>query len=74
MIVAVIVIILYFVGALQLFRFASNIRSLIRTGDEAHLLEAFRYFRNHYRYMGIIMVALTALTVIGIIIGSLENL
>ncbi len=57
----------YFVPILYLYRFASNMKDALRVNDQGYLDTAIANIKSHYRFIGILMIAILALYGLGIV-------
>ncbi len=57
----------YFVPMLFLYRFASNMKDALRVNDQGYLDTAIANIKAHYRFLGILMIAILALYGLGIV-------
>ena len=65
--------VLYFLPALYLWRFTSNLGLALDTNDSEKLTIAFSWLKSHYKFIGvlmIIMLSLYAVILIGLGIGA----
>lgn len=62
---------LYFYPVLCLYRFTTNMKSGIATGNQMQVTEAFRYQRNMYRFMGILAIVVISIYILLFVFGGL---
>jgi hypothetical protein len=68
---------LYFFPINYLYKFASNMKSALRTNNQAELTKAFEYLKSHYKFIGILTIILFAvyiLAVLGIMVTGFSNM
>lgn len=68
---------LYFFPINYLYKFASNMKSALRTNNQAELTKAFEYLKSHYKFIGILTIILFAvyiLAILGLMITGFSNM
>lgn len=69
-VIFILMTIIYFYALYKILRFAGTIKKAIKYDDSETLTEAFRYLKDHYKSMGIMMlVGIVLYTVYSIVIG-----
>ena len=58
---------LYVYPVYALWKFSTNMKSGINTANQEQIVEGFRYQKNMYRYMGILMIIVLAFYLLSII-------
>lgn len=57
---------LYFFPVNYLYKFASNMKSALRSNNQAELTKAFEYLKSHYKFIGILTIILFGLYILAI--------
>jgi uncharacterized membrane protein YesL len=66
--VYLIVALIYLYPVYALFKFSSSMKRGINTGSQDLITDAFRYQKNMYRFIGIMMIIVIAIYLIGFIV------
>ncbi|PSK91933.1 hypothetical protein [Taibaiella chishuiensis] len=66
-IVMLVIIALYVYPIYALWKFSTNMKSGINTANQEQIIEGFRYQKNMYRFMGILMIIVLAFYLLTII-------
>ena len=59
-----IIAIIYLVPIIYLYRFSTNMKHAIEKREEISLETAFRYFKSHFKYLGIVTIIFIALYIV----------
>ncbi len=62
-----VIIALYVYPVYALWKFSTNMKSGINMANQEQIIEGFRYQKNMYRFMGILMIIVLAFYLLGII-------
>lgn len=73
-IIMIIFLALYTYPVYALWKFTNNMKSGINTNNQEQIVEAFRYQKNMYRFMGILLIIVLAFYLLGFIFGGLGNI
>lgn len=65
----IIIGLIYFFPILYLFRFSTKVKEAIQQKNEALLTAGFSNLKSHYKFVGILVVAVLALYAVGIVVG-----
>jgi hypothetical protein len=57
---------LYFFPVNYLYKFASNMKSALRSNNQAELTKAFEYLKSHYKFIGILTIIVFGLYILAI--------
>lgn len=57
---------LYFFPVNYLYKFSSNMKSALRSNNQAELTKAFEYLKSHYKFIGILTIILFGLYILAI--------
>ena len=68
------VALLFFFPTLYLFRFSTKAKTAVRTGNDRELTDAFQNLKSHYKFMGILTIAMLGLYVVFFLFGGLGML
>lgn len=72
-VVYIAIAVLYFFPCLFLFRFSSNMKSALQSGDQATLVSSFRNLRSMFRFVGVLTIIVLAIYVIGIVVVAVGS-
>ncbi len=61
---------LYFIPINYLYRFSSNMKSALRSNNQAELTKAFGYLKSHYKFIGILTIIVFGLYIL-VIFGAM---
>lgn len=57
---------LYFFPVNYLYKFSSNMKSALRSNNQAELTKAFEYLKSHYKFIGILTIIVFGLYILAI--------
>lgn len=57
---------LYFIPINYLYKFSSNMKSALRSNNQAELTKAFEYLKSHYKFIGILTIIVFGLYILAI--------
>lgn len=56
----------YFIPVNYLYKFGSNMKSALRSNNQAELTKAFEYLKSHYKFIGILTIVVIGLYILAI--------
>jgi hypothetical protein len=76
-VIYIIMAVIYFFPVLYLYRFSEYLGNALLTGSTEELTNSLRYLKNHYNYIGVLLIislALMVLVIIGAILAGIFGL
>lgn len=65
--------IIYLFPIIYLYRFSTNMKNAIEKKEESSLETAFKYFKSHFKYLGIVTIVFIALYIVMAVIMALSG-